>query len=392
MSFSQPRPSVSQDTLQDSITLSMESPPISPKSSPVTQRVHKHLHRTSNPTIEPRTSSLTKDQEKQQQHKREFSNASSFSQESLNFSKSSLTKEGCAPPFIMASTPLAPLEQYSGGRGRIAMGERPVRVRLGVTPPRVANPASFGLLAFGVAAICFGLINIRVGGLSSNAPTSLSVIIALFYGGIGQVISGFLEFKNGNTFGGTAFLSYGIYWTSYALHLIPFFNPSPGSTPTAESANDLRIETGLLSLVWTLYSFLLWSVTLRSNLASSLLFFFLGFGFLLSTIANLATGLSEDGMDRVTQAGGVVSIMTGLVSWYCAMAQLSRKTGGQCKGKEVGAHGNTSNMDIEADARWEEEQAEFEAEERRWERMWQEKREQEEVNSFYELPLGAFKK
>ena len=204
-----------------------------------------------------------------------------------------------------------------------------------------------------------------------------------------QVITGLFEFRNGNTFGGTAFLSYGLYWISFASQQILFFGTTAatkGTTASATFESDQRIQSGFLSLGWTLYTFLLWSLTLRSNLATSLLFFLLGVGFLLQTISDLAEGLGEGGLSRVRQVGGPVIVITGLVAWYCAIAQLSRK-GGR---KDSKKHGNSGSMDIEADARREEDAEEREetaGDTQRWKGTEQEDLERDEVNSFFELPL-----
>ncbi|SQI84563.1 YaaH protein [Klebsiella oxytoca] len=46
--------------------------------------------------------------------------------------------------------------------------------------------------------------------------------MGIFYGGIAQIFAGLLEFKKGNTFGLTAFTSYGAFWlTLVAILLMP---------------------------------------------------------------------------------------------------------------------------------------------------------------------------
>ncbi|MCL2295888.1 MAG: acetate uptake transporter, partial [Methanomassiliicoccaceae archaeon] len=72
---------------------------------------------------------------------------------------------------------------------------------------RIANPAPLGLLAFGMTTVLLNLHNLGLYGLDSTILT-----MGIFYGGLAQVVAGIFEFKKGNTFGATAFTSYGFFW------------------------------------------------------------------------------------------------------------------------------------------------------------------------------------
>jgi uncharacterized protein len=72
---------------------------------------------------------------------------------------------------------------------------------------KLANPGPLGLLGFGMTTI---LLNIHNAGFFPVSAMMLSM--GIFVGGIAQVIAGILEFKKGNTFGMTAFISYGMFW------------------------------------------------------------------------------------------------------------------------------------------------------------------------------------
>ena len=69
-----------------------------------------------------------------------------------------------------------------------------------------ANPAPLGLLAFGMTTILLNLHNAGFYELNS-----MILGMGIFYGGIAQVIAGILEAKKNNTFGLTAFTSYGFF-------------------------------------------------------------------------------------------------------------------------------------------------------------------------------------
>jgi succinate-acetate transporter protein len=78
-----------------------------------------------------------------------------------------------------------------------------------------ANPAPLGLVAFGLTTV---LVNIHNAGVYGMAPMILAM--GIFYGGLAQVIAGILEWKKGNTFGTTAFTSYGLFWLSLVALLV----------------------------------------------------------------------------------------------------------------------------------------------------------------------------
>lgn len=92
----------------------------------------------------------------------------------------------------------------------------------------LANPAPLGLAAFGMTTI---LLNLHNAGFFSM--DDIILFMGIFYGGIAQIFAGLLEYKKGNTFGLTAFASYGSFWlTLVAILLMPKMGlagaPDPG--------------------------------------------------------------------------------------------------------------------------------------------------------------------
>ena len=79
----------------------------------------------------------------------------------------------------------------------------------------LANPAPLGLMGFGMTTV---LLNVHNAGFISLSAMILAMGLA--YGGAAQVIAGILEFKKGNTFGLTAFTSYGFFWLSLVALLV----------------------------------------------------------------------------------------------------------------------------------------------------------------------------
>src|SRR5664280_739525 len=85
-----------------------------------------------------------------------------------------------------------------------------------------ANPAPLGLMGFGMTTV---LLNLHNAGFYALGGVILSM--GIFYGGIAQIVAGIQEWKKGNTFGATAFSSYGFFWlTLVTIFLLPGINDS----------------------------------------------------------------------------------------------------------------------------------------------------------------------
>src|SRR5437660_4429657 len=79
------------------------------------------------------------------------------------------------------------------------------------------NPAPLGLLGFGMTTVLLNLHNAGFYELNS-----MILAMGICYGGAAQIIAGVMEWKKGNTFATTAFVSYGLFWLSLvALILLP---------------------------------------------------------------------------------------------------------------------------------------------------------------------------
>src|ERR1700760_3139309 len=94
------------------------------------------------------------------------------------------------------------------------------------TKDGIANPAPLGLCAFGMTTVLLNLHNAGIFELNS-----MILAMGIFYGGLAQVIAGIIESKKNNTFGLTAFTSYGFFWLSLVgLIVIPKFGWMPAPT------------------------------------------------------------------------------------------------------------------------------------------------------------------
>lgn len=173
----------------------------------------------------------------------------------------------------------------------------------------VADPASLGLGGFALTTFLLSLTNAGV----INAGDGIALPAALFYGGIAQLFAGMWEFRNNrNTFGATAFSSYGAFWLTFYWLLT--------NTDLTGGAADVRMAIGAYLLGWTIFTFYMWIGTFRLNGALLAIF-----TFLLATFAALTLGefLDSSGIHKL---GGWLGIITALLAWYLAAAVIINST------------------------------------------------------------------
>ena len=167
----------------------------------------------------------------------------------------------------------------------------------------IANPAPLGLCAFGMTTVLLNLHNAGFFGMNS-----MILAMGFFYGGLAQVIAGVLEAKKNNTFGLTAFTSYGFFWLSLVgLIVIPKFGWAPAPSDGAMCA--------YLSM-WGIFTFFLFFGTLKLNRALQFVFITLTILFFLLA-ASHATGNAN-----YAKFGGYEGIICGLSAIYTGIANL----------------------------------------------------------------------
>jgi hypothetical protein len=93
---------------------------------------------------------------------------------------------------------------------------------------------------------------------------SMILAMGIFYGGLAQIIAGIMEWKKNNTFGTTAFTSYGLFWLSLVGLL---FLPKLG---LAEATS--KIAFAAYFFMWGLFTFVMFLGTLRLNRALQFVF------------------------------------------------------------------------------------------------------------------------
>ncbi|MFT8676640.1 MAG: acetate uptake transporter [Acetobacter sp.] len=166
-----------------------------------------------------------------------------------------------------------------------------------------ANPAPLGLVAFGLTTI---LLNLHNAGFLPMGSAILAM--GLVFGGLAQILAGMLEFGTGNTFGLTAFISYGAFWISLVV-LIAM--PSTGIVAASTPA-----MVGSYLLLWGLFTLIMFFGTLRATRAHQVIFASLTVLFALLGLADLMA------IPSLAVIGGYEGLFCGLSAVYLAAAEI----------------------------------------------------------------------
>ncbi len=173
-----------------------------------------------------------------------------------------------------------------------------------------ANPAPLGLMGFGMTTVLLNLHNAGLFGLGS-----MILAMGIFYGGVAQIIAGVMEWKKGNTFGTTAFTSYGLFWLTLVGLLVM---PKLGW----REAPDEKAMVAYL-ILWGIFTGVMFLGTLRLNRALQVVFLSLTVLFFL-----LAAGDITHSVPLKTFTG-YEGIFCGASAIYAGLAQVLNEVYGR---------------------------------------------------------------
>ncbi|MFO7691348.1 MAG: acetate uptake transporter [Cryobacterium sp.] len=176
----------------------------------------------------------------------------------------------------------------------------------GLAPVVIADPGALGLGAFALTTFVLSLSNT---GLVPGAGAAV-VGLALFYGGIAQVFAGMWEFVKGNTFGATAFTSYGSFWLAFWWLL---------THPETEIAAG-GAGVGAFLLAWTIFTAFMTVAALKTNRVLVVLFVALTLTFIALAIGAFS------GSTAIHEFGGWLGLVTAGIAWYGSAATVINTT------------------------------------------------------------------
>jgi succinate-acetate transporter protein len=173
------------------------------------------------------------------------------------------------------------------------------------------NPAPLGLLGFGMTTVLLNLHNAGFYELNT-----MILAMGICYGGIAQVIAGIMEWKKGNTFATTAFISYGLFWLSLVTTIV--LTKLGWSAPSNETA------MGAYLAAWGVFTLVMFVGTLSINRALQIVFGSLTILFFLLAIGDLTN--ASTGFKHAT---GYEGIFCGLSAAYAGLAQVLNELAGK---------------------------------------------------------------
>jgi len=201
--------------------------------------------------------------------------------------------------------------------------ERPAATLIEAVP--VADPAPLGLAAF-------ALTTFMLSGHHANfIPDMVWVGLALFYGGLVQLLAGMWEFRNRNVFGATAFSTYGGFWLSLGIFVVFVVNTKLGGLLKGTDPSS--------SLAWFLIAFaifntymLLWSTRVNGAVFAVFLTLeiteiLLAIGFLVGAHRGIALATGTD--VGWIKAGGWAGVVTAATAWYASAGLVLRGMAGR---------------------------------------------------------------
>ncbi|MFH1662561.1 MAG: acetate uptake transporter [Chloroflexota bacterium] len=173
-----------------------------------------------------------------------------------------------------------------------------------------ANPAPLGLMGFGMTTV---LLNMHNAGFFTLGTMILAM--GIFYGGIAQIIAGIMEWKKNNTFGATAFASYGFFWlTLVGLLVLPELGWGVAPSASAMAA---------YLFMWSLFTGVMYIGTLKLSRALQFIFGSLTVLFILLAIGDIT------GSTVIKQIAGYEGMVCGFSAIYTALAQLLNEVYGR---------------------------------------------------------------
>src|SRR4051794_26135402 len=184
--------------------------------------------------------------------------------------------------------------------------------RVQFVPTPIADPGPLGLAAFALTTFVLSMFN---SGLVSSGGEPVVFGLALAYGGLAQLPPRMWGVRTGNTFGATAFTSYGAFWLSFWAY-VQFFAPK---IPEADAGHAV----GLYLIAWGIFTAYMFVASLRTTAAIALVFALLAVTFVVLGIGDAG------GNESITKLGGWIGLGAAVAAWYASFAGVTNSTFGR---------------------------------------------------------------
>jgi succinate-acetate transporter protein len=181
----------------------------------------------------------------------------------------------------------------------------------------IADPGPLGLAAFAGTTFFLSAVNTNMLGASVQ---TIVLGLALFYGGLAQLLAGLWEFAKGNTFGAVAFCSYGAFWLSFWYLL--------NHLPDKAEPKDILHGVATYLLVWAIFTTYMAVASVRVSAAVCAVLVFLALTFIALTIGWYSESVNQFAKNSNIwiHAGGWLGLITAVLAWYASFAAVTNST------------------------------------------------------------------
>jgi succinate-acetate transporter protein len=181
----------------------------------------------------------------------------------------------------------------------------------------IADPGPLGLAGFAGTTFFLSVVNTNMLGASVQTDV---LGLALFYGGIAQLLAGMWEFVKGNTFGAVAFTSFGAFWMSFWYLL--------NHLPAGVKFEDQVHGVGVYLLMWAIFTAYMTIAATRVSGAVLAVFVLLTLAFIALAIGWLGYSPHDFAKNSSTwiHVGGWLGLLTALAAWYASFAAVTNAT------------------------------------------------------------------
>jgi uncharacterized protein len=176
----------------------------------------------------------------------------------------------------------------------------------------MADPGAWAVTAFATTSFMLGMYNAHLINLG-GAP--IVIPVALFFGGLIQIMVGVLEVMRGNVFGAVVFGTYGPFWVIYGVLLTLYAGQI--------SAGAVGSAVALFLAMFAVITFYFVVASLRTDMVLVAVFALIFIGLVLLSIG------SGTGNVSFTEAGGWVTLIFAVLAWYHAAGDVIGYTFGR---------------------------------------------------------------
>jgi hypothetical protein len=178
-------------------------------------------------------------------------------------------------------------------------------------------------MGFGTTTILAGMAvaNASPNGVSLYGVTNAPVYaMAIFFGGIAQLIAGIIALRKGEIFPGTAFIGYGSFWLAFVT-LLGGLSIGPYAINVGAPASW---DVAWFFVVWAMFTFAFAINSHKHGIGIAVVFWTLTLAFILLAIDyGIFLGQSGTVSTGLWQATGFEIVFVGLAAWFVATGVLT---------------------------------------------------------------------